>query len=285
VGDTPNPRERAREPGGAAGGALGARTDLAPASVRAISDAYAAIMHSPARPAAGVCATCRGFAVAGARECSSCQRLPRRLDLVVPVSYSAGGGALHRELRGYKDDRSEVARDVFTRGLAAVLWRYLAEHERCVARAANVTRFDLVTSVPSRTRRDDDTRRRLRLIIGSACGPTTARYVRALVPTDRPGEAHRWTPERYRAVRCVRGADVLLIDDTWASGASAQAAAHALKRARAHRVALVVLGRHVNPQHADHAARLGALPAFDWADCAVCAGEPSRTAGASAALP
>ena len=45
----------------------------------------------------------------------------------------------------------------------------------------------------------------------------------------------------------VAGADVLLIDDTWVSGASAQSAAAALKAAGARRVALVVIGRHVDP--------------------------------------
>ena len=45
----------------------------------------------------------------------------------------------------------------------------------------------------------------------------------------------------------VAGADVLLVDDTWVSGASAQSAAAALKAAGARRVALVVVGRHVDP--------------------------------------
>jgi orotate phosphoribosyltransferase len=45
----------------------------------------------------------------------------------------------------------------------------------------------------------------------------------------------------------VARADVLLIDDTWVSGASAQSAAAALKAGGARRVALVVLGRHVDP--------------------------------------
>jgi orotate phosphoribosyltransferase len=40
---------------------------------------------------------------------------------------------------------------------------------------------------------------------------------------------------------------VLLVDDTWVSGGSGQSAAAALKTAGARRVALVVLGRHVDP--------------------------------------
>jgi adenine/guanine phosphoribosyltransferase-like PRPP-binding protein len=43
------------------------------------------------------------------------------------------------------------------------------------------------------------------------------------------------------------GADVLVVDDTWVSGGSAQSVAAALKLAGARRVAVIVLGRHVNP--------------------------------------
>ncbi|GAA0950941.1 hypothetical protein GCM10009560_71070 [Nonomuraea longicatena] len=46
------------------------------------------------------------------------------------------------------------------------------------------------------------------------------------------------------------GAGVLLLDDTWTTGARVQSAAYALKQAGAHRVAAVVLGRHANPGYA-----------------------------------
>ena len=52
------------------------------------------------------------------------------------------------------------------------------------------------------------------------------------------------------------GSDVLVVDDTWVSGGSAQSAAAALKLAGARRVAVVVLGRHVNPADPRSAAFL-----------------------------
>ncbi len=52
-------------------------------------------------------------------------------------------------------------------------------------------------------------------------------------------------PDRFRAPRPLTGASVLLLDDTWTSGGTAQSAAVALKRAGARSVAAVVLGRHV----------------------------------------
>ena len=67
------------------------------------------------------------------------------------------------------------------------------------------------------------------------------------------------------------GASVLLVDDTWVSGASAQSAAAALKLAGARHVAVVVVGRHVNP--ADRWAGplvAGLTPArYDSSSCAV----------------
>jgi hypothetical protein len=87
----------------------------------------------------------------------------------------------------------------------------------------------------------------------------------------RPGEQGRDpNPDRFTAERSGPGA-VLLLDDSWVSGASAQSAAAALKRAGARHVAVVVLGRHVDPADplgGPLAARLGPRP-YDPAGCAV----------------
>ncbi len=88
----------------------------------------------------------------------------------------------------------------------------------------------------------------------------------------RPGEQGRDpNVNRFTAERATAGACVLLLDDTWVSGASAQSAAAALKRVGARRVAVVVLGRHLDP--ADRlggplAVRLAPAP-YDPAKCAV----------------
>jgi hypothetical protein len=79
--------------------------------------------------------------------------------------------------------------------------------------------------------------------------PAQAAHVRGVDP--------RW----LRVGGPVAGADVLVIDDTWVSGGSAQSAAVALKLAGAHRVAIVVLGRYVNSEDPQSARLLAALPA------------------------
>lgn len=68
-------------------------------------------------------------------------------------------------------------------------------------------------------------------------------------------------------VPVLDGAQVLVVDDTWVSGGSAQSAAAALKLAGARRVAVVVLGRHVNPADQRSAAFLEAIGKVSAAWC------------------
>ncbi len=248
--------------------------DIAPA------EGYSAVLVAPPAPGAGTCATCRVPVAERAVCCASCARLPGILDTVLPISLSVSGGRLHGELRGYKDDPAETVRDSFTQGLAGVLSRFLSTHEACLATAAGVREFDMVTTVPSRLADADAARSRLRTIVGRLCEATAFRYERLLAPGGHPVPARAWRPSRYRPLRSLSGSNVLLVDDTWTSGASAQAAAHALRSAGAAVVALVVIGRHVDPGDALIAERLALLPPFDWRLCALgdgCrAGAPGR---------
>jgi orotate phosphoribosyltransferase len=79
---------------------------------------------------------------------------------------------------------------------------------------------------------------------------------------------------KFDAVRSLDGEPVLLIDDTWTTGASAQSAAAALLRAGAGPVAAVVIGRHLNRgwHENDRRLRVDARP-FEWGRCALCAPE------------
>lgn len=63
---------------------------------------------------------------------------------------------------------------------------------------------------------------------------------------------------------------ILLIDDTWTSGASVQSAAAALKAAGAGNIGVVTLGRHVKDTFEDHKQIYNKLPKeFRWDICAV----------------
>jgi hypoxanthine phosphoribosyltransferase len=81
-----------------------------------------------------------------------------------------------------------------------------------------------------------------------------------------------FNPRKFAAIESLNGESVLLIDDTWTTGASAQSAAAALKQAGAGKVGAVVIGRHVNRDWGENDRRLRAIPRpFAWERCVLCA--------------
>jgi hypothetical protein len=205
----------------------------------------------------------------GFEHCYSCARGALTLAAVLPISYSVGGGQLHRALMGYKRLNGDIARRL-TVELAAVLWRFLALHEGCVATAAGASAFELVTSVPSGAR-ERDGRHPLRRIVADLVPPTRERYTRILRRSIHPVRPREIDAHKFESLRGLRGETVLLIDDTWTTGASARSAAIALHQAGAGPVAAIVIGRYLNRRWGDNDRRLSAfVPAFDWKCCAVC---------------
>jgi hypothetical protein len=129
-----------------------------PRSIEEVSDPLANFMLNPAQPRPGVCPTCWTFHDPAYDQCYKCGWQPRLTDAVVPITYSIGLEQMHYLLRRYKDGATAEVAARFQLQLAAVLWRFLRAHELCVAAAAGVDGFELVTVVPSGTVARDDTR-------------------------------------------------------------------------------------------------------------------------------
>jgi hypothetical protein len=238
------------------------------------SEAYQSAMRNvlPAQP--GVCEICHTFNKADFPTCYRCGHGPNHLDAVVPITYSEHLGQMHTALRNYKDGLNSSRAYALPR-LTGILWRFAEDHEQCVARACGVEgSFDLVTTVPSSTpERDEDSR--LRTMVEWST-PLTARHQRVLAPTGDVEPGRTYDPNRFSATVDLSGASALLIDDTWASGGHAQCAGAALTQAGVKKIGMIVIGRHVRPEHqldveGDTAGkRLAALPkVFDWDTCAV----------------
>ena len=151
---------------------------------------------------------------------------------------------LAHELWHYKYDADATVRRKLETRLAALLWRFLGQHETHVAEAAGVPRFDIVTTVPGTRPRDDQ--HPLVHIVGTLVGQTRDRYQPVLtLGPDASVQGRAVLVNRYRATQAMTGhPTVLLVDDTWTTGGRAQSAAIALHDAGAARVAVVVLGRH-----------------------------------------
>jgi predicted amidophosphoribosyltransferase len=237
-------------------------------SVVELTAPYGNFMLAP-RPGPGVCRSCFNL-TDGYDRCYACAHIPRHLDVVAPISYSVAHEQLHHVLAAYKRSNGTVGQRLAIQ-LAAVLWRHLDHHERCLAWAAKTTKFDLVTTVPSGNP-DRDEHHPLRWIVSELVGPTRERHERLLKRTNVAAEPHEYMRAKFASTRRLPNTAVLLIDDTWTTGASAQAAAAALKAAGAATVAAVVIGRHVNRDWCENDRHLRELTQpFDWSRCVVCA--------------
>jgi hypothetical protein len=202
------------------------------------------------------CRTCRGPTPVGLARCYQCDLARSQAgellaDVVAPIAYAVRGGRLAVDLWRYKSDRVDAAESAAR--LRATLAAYLADHGESVWRAAGMAWPPTVAAVvPSGRGRPGGhplpglVRSCLDVpLIGLSVAPEEAAHVRGVDP--------RW----LRVDGPVAGADVLVVDDTWVSGGSAQSAAVALKLAGARRVAIIVLGRHVNPDDPRSAQFLG----------------------------
>jgi hypothetical protein len=236
-------------------------------TVAELSAPYGNVLLAP-RAGPGVCEICFNL-TDGYERCYACAHGGRSLDTVVPISYSVGGEQLHHVLGSYKRTPELVA-EHFTRQLAAVLWRFLSAHEGCISGTLRVPAFPVVTTVPSNdSARDGE--HPLHRIVGQLVKPTRERFRRLLVRSAHPAHPHRFDVDRYQAIVQLTHEPVLLIDDTWTTGANAQSAAAALKRAGAGPVAAVVIGRHLNRGWGANDSQLNGLAKpFDWDHCVRC---------------
>jgi hypothetical protein len=164
-------------------------------TVSELSAPYGNFMLGPRR-GPDVCSACFNLIDRSGR-CYGCERGPGGLDAMAPISYSVGGEQLHHALAGYKRLSGNPARQ-FQMELAAVLWRYLAAHERCLALAAGVDAFAIVTTVPS-SQTERATTHPLPLLVADLVGPARERYVRLLERTGRPAPPHRFSIGKYAA--------------------------------------------------------------------------------------
>jgi hypothetical protein len=245
-------------------------------TVAELTEPYGNFMLGPVR-GPGVCEVCLTF-TDGYPRCYTCARTPQALDALAPISYSVAAGQLHHVLAAYKRTDGRVGRRLATQ-LAAVLWRFLAGHEQCLARAAGVPSFDVVATVPSGSG-ERDANHPLHWLASELVGPMRDRHRRLLARSGVPVAPHAFDRRRYATTGRLPEAAVLIVDDTWTTGANVQSAATALKEAGAQTVAAVVIGRHLNREWGQNEWRLSALQRpFDWTTCAYCAPASAGPAG------
>ena len=195
--------------------------------------------------------------------CFACRRVGRRLGLalapVFPVRLCPLPGPLYTVLMGYKESPVREARRRFGPMVRALVEEYVSSHARCLVAAAGGT-GDFVLPVPSSARPAGSPLCGVDGL-GSACAPlgdwTPRLLARTGAPVGHMRPARRAFEVPAALVPAVAGCRAVLLDDTYVSGARAQSAAGALRRAGARSVVIVVLGRVLRPDRsAGHAAFL-----------------------------
>jgi len=176
------------------------------------------------------------------------------------VAYAVKGSAHATRLWQYK---SAVAGPPAARLLRALLLVFLRDHGACVWHAADMPGGPTHLAVVPTGRARPGSHPLLAMTAPYLHRPCAVLSARSGIFPERELD-----PCRFRA-RPIPGARVLLIDDTWTSGASAQSAALALRSAGAARVATVVLGRHVGGADGEAAAFGPAVRPFQLDRCAV----------------
>lgn len=194
----------------------------------------------------GICDRCHGCPNPGWSTCWSCSQVERQLfapcPLVVPISLYEVGYQLHHQLRNYKAEPSDMSWDFLVK-TAAILGYFLQLHSGCVAAAAGGP-WDVITSVPSSTDREGEHPlvRAIKLL------PDIRDQYETLLERGEVNITHTIASDQgFNALRRLDDERVLLIDDTFTSGARAQSAASVLNNAGATVVAILPIGRVITP--------------------------------------
>lgn len=212
--------------------------------LRARARLYTGGAWLPGQGGDGRCACCQGPSRASHARCFHCaqhaESAPGMLaDAVAPVAYAPKGSRLARDLWLYKSGRPG-SQDAAA-ALLGLLLVFLQDRGHRVWQRAGMPVPTHACVVPSG--RDRPGPHPLRALV-SGCIALPWVQLQPCEPGS-PGD-RALDPDRFFAPQPLPGAHVLLLDDTWTSGGSAQSAAVALKRAGARSVAVVVLGRHLS---------------------------------------
>jgi predicted amidophosphoribosyltransferase len=239
-------------------------------TVESLTDPYILTFTPPPRIGAGVCDVCHGSPNPGWDRCFSCaqtvRQVSRPVELIVPITLCEAMGQMHHVLRSYKDSPDQGVRTTMRLRIAALLYRFLATHRNCIVNAAGYD-WDVITTVPSSTGRAGA--HPLELVIQHIT-PVEREHATLLRRGSGQLGHNRASDDGYEVTQHVNGRSVLLVDDTFTSGARGQSAASALQVAGARVVAMVPIGRYIRPDYSPTTQELwdtARAARFDFARC------------------
>jgi len=222
-------------------------------------------------PAAGrgVCTVCHSGPNGDYTTCYSCgltmSQVTYPTSLVVPISLYEIPGQLHHVLRNYKDS---PAATLFRNQVAAILARFMGLHQGCIERALGAP-IDAVMTVPSTRSPSRPGIHPLQLAVQQV--PNLDNFHRTGLGRSSGTVDHNHANDYAFVVESdVQGLNIVLIEDTFTTGARAQSASSALRLAGAACVAVLTVGRVIYPTYNDNCERIwreGRSRPFDFERC------------------
>lgn len=213
---------------------------------RALQAAAGGFLRNPIRDPALTCRVCTA-PVDGFDRCWRCQRdglLGGLADQVVPLTYAIAGTASATLLRDYKNHPVRRVRDQHCAIVNRLVWLAITCHERCLAAAVGLP-VSVRVVVPSLTSRPGvhplaDIAGALNAVDDAVLLPAWEASSDRMVCTGKFG---------VQPAGAVAGRHVLVLDDVWTTGSTAQSSALTLRTAGAGAVSVMVVGRWLNPAY------------------------------------
>lgn len=219
----------------------------------------------PHENATNVCRFCLGAVSGSYRQCYNCFELFLRSEApadlrrrVVPMTVVRNPSTWYSILLTYKQGGFAEYAPV----VASIAYTWLTEHAEEIRELLDGDP-DMLTVVPSKRGFTFETQR-LRRALGMV-GPIANQLTQTLECVDgSPARRTKYTPQIFSPKgEDVRGQRIVLIEDTWITGATAVSAAGALRLAGAKRVVITPVARdfRVEFHGADHPYLSHILPA------------------------
>jgi predicted amidophosphoribosyltransferase len=240
------------------------------------TDPYLRIYRRVPPRGAGVCVVCHSGPNQGYSTCYSCSvtmgQIRYPVTAVLPISLYEVSGQYWHVLRYYKDHHLAEVRTQLATIVSATIVRFTYSHWSCIATMLGGTPT-VVTTVPSTrlTARSGEHP----LVAAVRRSSLLAGLHRTLLTRGLGQVGHQQASDDAFLVHGdLHGHRLLLIEDTFTSGARAQSAASALRVAGALAVAVVTAGRVMDPGWNENCQRIwqyACAAEFSFERCAVCA--------------
>lgn len=209
---------------------------------------YGSYLHNVIPGLPGLCGVCSTPVAGDFARCWPCsQMLPPGsvggpagfVDRVAFLTYAVEGGQAYSVLRGYKIP--SIQQRYWTAAATWVVW-LLGRHGLCPLRGSGVAESQFLWATVPSARSGRLGEHPLHHIVRQVWGPHYREAGLALA-VGAGGQSRDYNPRRFTAEPIASGSHVVLVDDSWTTGANVQSAATALKQAGAAQVSALVLGR------------------------------------------